>query len=407
MSLKKIKILQITPIKYPGSPRVLKEGRTFIEAGFDSAIIAPLIDSQSEFEELDGIKIYRPKGLKNRSMLDRLLLTTLFYSPAWSQALKEVIREYQPDVLHVHDIWLGRSVLWSKGNEKIIFDLHENIPAAVVEYQKMFNWRQQIFFSVFQSAKRMLNYERHLLEKSDLIFTVVQEAQRRVLEDHPNLDDGKVFNIMNLESNAFLSSSRKAQPAFGKDHFSILYIGGFGPHRGVDTLIKSMTLVKKIDKSIKIQLVGAKPSYYLTQLKLLIERLGVQKEVEITSWVDSDQVLANILQADLCCVPHNSNPHTDNTIPHKLFQYMIAKRPILVSSSLPLQRIIGDSKAGLAFRAEDADDCAEKILLMARDKNKLKDYAQNGYNYVTKGGHNWENESAPSLVSAYQGLFKK
>ena len=44
---------------------------------------------------------------------------------------------------------------------------------------------------------------------------------------------------------------------------------------------------------------------------------------------------------------------------------------------------------------------------MARDKNKLKDYAQNGYNYVTKGGHNWENESAPSLVSAYQGLFKK
>ena len=64
---------------------------------------------------------------------------------------------------------------------------------------------------------------------------------------------------------------------------------------------------------------------------------------------------------------------------------MIAKRPILVSSSLPLQRIIGDSKAGLAFRAEDADDCAEKILLMARDKNKLKDYAQNGYNYVTNG----------------------
>ena len=85
-------------------------------------------------------------------------------------------------------------------------------------------------------------------------------------------------------------------------------------------------------------------SLYLTQIERLIQDLGVKEEVKTTSWVNSDQVLANILQADLCCVPHNSNPHTDSTIPHKLFQYMIAKRPILVSSSAPLQRIIDDSK---------------------------------------------------------------
>ena len=36
----KIKVLQITPNKYPGS-LILKEGKTFKEAGFDSAIIAP------------------------------------------------------------------------------------------------------------------------------------------------------------------------------------------------------------------------------------------------------------------------------------------------------------------------------------------------------------------------------
>ena len=77
-------------------------------------------------------------------------------------------------------------------------------------------------------------------------------------------------------------------------------------------------------------------SSYLTQIEKLIEDLGVKEEVKITSQ-NSDQFY-NILQADLCCVPHNSNPHTDSTIPHKLFQYMIAKRPILVSSSAPLQR---------------------------------------------------------------------
>ena len=80
--------------------------------------------------------------------------------------------------------------------------------------------------------------------------------------------------------------------------------------------------------------------------------------------------------------------------------------PILVSSSAPLQRIIDDSKAGLVFKAGDFNDCAEKILIMAEDKKKLKDYAQNGYEYVTKEGHNWEIKSALNLVSAYQGLFK-
>ena len=69
-------------------------------------------------------------------------------------------------------------------------------------------------------------------------------------------------------------------------------------------------------------------------LKELITELGVKDQVQITGWADSNNVLANIKKADVCCVPHHSNPHTDNTIPHKLFQYMIAKRPILVSSSL-------------------------------------------------------------------------
>ena len=53
------------PNKYLVPSRVLKEGKTpFKEAGFDSAIIAPLLDSQIEFEVLDGIKIYRSKSLE-------------------------------------------------------------------------------------------------------------------------------------------------------------------------------------------------------------------------------------------------------------------------------------------------------------------------------------------------------
>ena len=150
---------------------------------------------------------------------------------------------------------------------------------------------------------------------------------------------------------------------------------------------------------------GAHPSQYLEMLKQLIKDLGVESQVKITGWVPSSDVMANIKQADVCCVPHHSNPHTDNTIPHKLFQYMIARRPVLVSSSAPLARTVRLAQAGLVFAAGDAGDCADKILALADDTSSCSRFADNGYRYVMEQGHNWEEESAPRLVEAYDRLL--
>jgi len=137
----------------------------------------------------------------------------------------------------------------------------------------------------------------------------------------------------------------------------------------------------------------------------LVKELGVEEQVQMTGWVPANEVLANIQQADVCCVPHHSNPHTDNTIPHKLFQYMIARRPILVSSSAPLARSVRQAQAGLIFVAGDPNDCAEKIKALADDHNSRATFAENGYRYVMEQSHNWEEESALRLIEAYDQLF--
>ena len=402
---KKYKILQITHAQFPPAIRLVKEGLTLYEAGYCSAVLCPPYGDQREYESWQGIDIYRPKVLSNRSILDKLLHQAIFYSPAWHKAIQGTIAEYKPDALHVHDIWLGRTAFAAQSNEKMVFDLHENIPAAVVEYVKGYRGIQKWFHYLFQSNRRMFFYERKLLEKSQMILAVVNEAWDRILINHPHLNANKVVNVENLESKRFIADPGSGKAEFGKDHFSVLYIGGFAPHRVVDTLIRAMTHIKKQGRNIKVQLIGAQPSQYLDMLISLVKELGVEGQVQMTGWVPASAVLANIQQADVCCVPHHSNPHTDNTIPHKLFQYMIAQRPILVSSSTPLARSVRQAKAGLVFEAGDPNDCAEKIMALADDPNSRATFAENGYRYVMEQGHNWEEQSAPCLIEAYDRLF--
>jgi spore maturation protein CgeB len=55
--------------------------------------------------------------------------------------------------------------------------------------------------------------------------------------------------------------------------------------------------------------------------------------------------------------------------------------------------------------AGDPNDCAEKIMALADDINSHASFAENGYRYVMEQGHNWEEESAPHLIEAYDRLF--
>lgn len=400
------RILQITKARFPPEIRVVKEGLSLAEAGYGSAVVCPPYDGQAERETWEGIEIFRPDPLRKRSVVDKLVDQSAFLSPAWFRAIRHAISEYKPHVLHVHDIWLGRVAFAARQAQRIVMDLHENMPAAVVEYRKGYHGPELWFRDVFHRHERILKYERRLLESSDMVLAVVEEARERVLINHPHLGPAKVVNVENLESKRFVADPGSGKPAFGKDHFSVLYIGGMGPHRGVDTLIRAMATIKEHGRNIKVHLIGARPSQYLCMLQDLIRTLEVQDHVRLIDWVPAGDVLANIQQADVCCVPHHSNAHTDNTMPHKLSQYMIARRPLLVSSSAPLARTVRQADAGLIFRAGDARDCAARILEFEADPALAARYSENGYRYVIEKGHNWEEESAPALITAYDKLFE-
>jgi glycosyltransferase involved in cell wall biosynthesis len=400
------RILQITACTFPPEIRVLKEVRTLRDAGFETAVLCPPIKGRPARESWNGIEIFRPETLAAAaSTVDKLLYQASYFSPAWRRAVREVIAAYQPAVLHVHDIWLARSVFAASTGQKLVMDLHENMPAAVTEYLKGYRGAQKAFNFLFKPRARVLRYERAVLQKSDRTLVVVAEAGARVVQEHPQLPGDKLVVVENLESKDFLAAAAP-EPAIRESVATVLYIGGFGPHRGIDTLIAAMQQLKAWSVPVRLDLIGATAgSTYVRMLREQVAALDVASHVNMVEWVPAEKVLSYIRTATIGAVPHHSNPHTDNTIPHKLYQYMIAGTPVLVSTSAPLARTVRAAGAGEVFRAGDAAHCAHVIRDMLRDRDRLRQYGAGGRGYVLEQGHNWEDEAAPRLVRMYQALL--
>lgn len=402
------RILQITALPFPPEIRVLKEARTLAEAGYQSAVLCPPIEGRPSRERWEGIEVFRPRSLTGTLFSgDKLLYQAAYFSPSWYRGIREAITAFNPHVVHVHDIWLGRTAFTASRGRKLVMDLHENMPAAVAEYLDGYRGAFRAFNAVFKTQARVRRYERALLTRSDLVLAVVKEARERVLETHPFLRPERVVNVENLESRAFIAglTSEAVNASDTGDIFSVLYIGGFGPHRGIDTLIRAMHVLKSRRLRARAVLIGARGGPYLDMLRALVTELDVSSHVEIAGWVSSSEVLARIRRASVGAVPHKSNPHTDSTIPHKLFQYMIAERPVLVSTSPPLARTVRAAGAGEVFAAGNPEDCANAIERLASDPTACAAYGKAGRGYVLQQGHNWEDESGPRLLAGYDTLL--
>ena len=93
-------------------------------------------------------------------------------------------------------------------------------------------------------------------------------------------------------------------------------------------------------------------------------------------------------------------PHT---VPHKLFQGMMAAKPLLVSSSVPLKRLVEQYQAGLVFSAGNPGDFAAKVLELYNNKELRARLGENGRRASLEGHLNWETTQR-TLIQLYNSL---
>ena len=263
------------------------------------------------------------------------------------------------------------------------------MPEASVTWRSSLPPLKRGVLNIIQPKDKISRKEKQICDQADLIISVVPEMENFLFEKH-NLDLRKSKVISNLEHLEFNSTTRTIQYS-PKGSFNVLYTGGFGFHRGIHTAIIAMSFLKHTD--IRLRLVGAGNKTLMALYNNLIEKYSLAETVTFTDWVAADEVPAYINAADVCIVPHEKNAHTDNTIPHKLYQYMTCGRPVVVSDCSPLKRVVNEAKSGLVFEAGNPRSFADILQEMYNNRETLESYGRHGFDYVHNQGNSWNIEA--------------
>ena len=388
---------------YPPDIRVEKEIRALQASGHDCFVICENRSGKSFRTEWDGSVIYRlPLPSIILRKLNSLFYRLFFFDFQWFKALLRIAKEEKLAVLHVHDLRMAGTTLRAGKVLKlpVIVDLHENYPAAIKYYWQTKDSLYQRILAIFYGEHRWQRYEKRAAHRADRVIVVVDEAKARLTK--VGIDPHKITVIENtIDVDYFLGLGMIDEIIEGyQDDFLISYIGGYGGfHRGLDTAVRAMPKVIQEIPEAKLLLVGKgkiKPV-----LEKMVKDLQIEDQVIFKDWRPFNEVPSYIQASQVCLIPHQSNPHTEATSPHKLFQYMLLEKPVLVSSCKPLKRVVEETKGGLVFSAGDPDHFAEVILELKDESLRIK-LGQAGKKAVLDR-YNWEYTSR-DLARLYETL---
>ncbi|MGW8122134.1 glycosyltransferase family 4 protein [Roseivirga echinicomitans] len=395
---------------YPNDIRVTKEVTSLTAAGFEIHLICLQRKNELSTEEVNGIKVHRIPMAQTffwRGIWDVLLVAFGFFQPKFHKKLFVLNQKENFDALHVHDLPLAKTALQLKQKNpalKVVLDFHENYPEALKVW---FAWKTNPFIrlknNIFFGFEKWLQYEKEMSQSADKVIVVVEEMAERIHQLH-NIPLSKIITITNSEGKDFLNQERFEDIyTLEEGDFILAYTGGVGPHRGVDVAIEGLQYLKQYPQ-IKLELTGTLSTATRNWLTTLIEKFGVEKQVRINGYQPFTKFFSYMAFAHVNLIPHNRNGHTDNTIPHKLYQGMMVGKPVLVSDAPPLKRVVEALNSGLVFEGGNPKDFADKVEALYLNKELYMQLGKNGYDATINQDSNWE-ATGEILVEEYQKLL--
>mgnify|MGYP000014693931 CR=1 FL=1 len=151
-----------------------------------------------------------------------------------------------------------------------------------------------------------------------------------------------------------------------KPCFKIIYHGSISPTRGLEDLIRSLTILKKKNKNIKLVVLGASNDYnnfneYFKKINYIVKELKLEDSVDFLPPVKHNLVPDIIRDCQLGVVPFHDKPWWVGQSPLKLLEYLACGLPTVVSDINCNRIIIADNPCGIYFKPEDIQDLATKI----------------------------------------------
>lgn len=387
----KIRVLRIINRFNIGGPTF---NATFLTRFLGDEYETMLVGGLPEADESDSLHIPESYGLKP-VLIEELVRTPSISSDRKAyKRLKNIIREFQPHIVHTHASKAGA--------------LGRKAAAACKVPVIVHTFHGHIFHSYFGKIKTRLfkEIERNLARKSTAIIAISERQKHELCVVHKVCSPEKThvvplgFDIEPFHDKRLqLRDQKREELGLKPGEVAIAIVGRFAPIKNHEMFFRAMERVlDQTTQKVRIFVVG--DGMERSNIERWTEEINAKhnKSIELTSWVtDIASFNAGI---DIICLTSNNEG-----TPVSLIEAQAACIPVVSTDVGGVGDIMVDGDTGYIVPVNDDKVFAEKVLDLVENEKKRQKMSQNGWTFVKEKFH--YNTLVANVDRLYRELLEK
>jgi glycosyltransferase involved in cell wall biosynthesis len=369
MAVKKNATYRICLIRhgyYPRGPRVSKEVRALLEAGYAIDVLCLQYNGQKKKEEIDGVRVYRLSHQHRRGSLLRyfyeyclsflkmfFVATALFFRNRYQCIQVNTLPDYLVFVTVIPRIF----------GVKVLLDMQEPSP--------------ELFITKYGSDKNkvliklIILLEQLSLKYADAALAVNESLRARFIQRGAQYQ--KIHVVRNVPDEEFHPGKSNHNDSNG---LTLMTHGMIEKRYGQEIIVRALPLVR--DKVNRLELFIAGYGHNEKNLRELAEELGCSDIITFTGLLSFSQIRELINTVDIGIVPLLRSPFSELCQPNKLFEYIACKKPVIVSRLEAVEESF-DDLCVMFFEPGNHEELAECIVDLHWHPAKREHLVENAY----------------------------
>ena len=342
----------------------------YLPAEFETLLISGMKDESEESSEF----ILKNLGVNYRIIPEMKRSINPFNDLSAYHKIKNIIREFKPDIVHTHAAKAGALGRWAAYSCKVPVIVH--------------TFHGHVFHSYFGSFKTSVykTIERNLAKKTSAIIAISEKQKEELVIEHKIVPAEKVHVVpLGFDLDRFRENNPERRKIFrakyqlSESDVAIGIIGRLVPVKNHSLFLEAIKFVKtKAQKKISAFIIG--DGEERNKLELLSKEFGLSDVVVFTSWEkEVDKVYPGL---DIVCLT-SFNEGT----PVSLIEAQAADRPIVSTNVGGIENVVIPGETALLSGLHESDKFYNNLLKLVENEDIRNAMSEKGWNFVCNKFH--------------------
>lgn len=368
-----IRVCHLTSVHAAEDVRIFgKECCGLAEAGYEAHLVAPATKSYSK----RGVNIHGV--LPTRAGRFRRMLVTGW--KVYNQA-----KALQADIYHLHDPeLLPYGLALRAAGRLVIYDAHEDVPRDIESKHWIPMWMRRPISYISE------RFENIAARRLSAIVAATPYIGKRFEQINPN-----TVTINNYPVSGDLDHGGSSTGFSSDERPYVCYAGGISAIRGVREMITAMSRT-----DVRMLLAGR---FDTEKLHNEIKQLPGWDRVEFLGQLARAELASALKRCFIGLVLFHPETNHLHAQPNKIFEYMSAGLPLVVSDFPLWRELVEDTGCGICVNPLDVKAVAEAIETLNNNRERARAMGESGLRAVRQK-YNWEREQS-ALIHLYGRLI--